>query len=637
MTYLLLFTFLWHAPLVPFNLFSTSFSDRVWPGELIVEPPTLHCAGFEWAIRGDANRNASVAVRYRKMGEEAWSEAQPLLRLGGEKVYGHEQRWLYEVPAMFAGSIFGLEEDTEYECRFEMKDPDGIEGQALETALIRTRGEPRPWPHGRVFHVYPPGYEGPKEEPAFTGLNEAYYGKGNLGDWWLVPEPRVRPGDVLLVHAGTYRGDLLDYVDPLALQFHGAYVFTQQGTAERPIVIKAAGDGEVVFDGAGAYRLFDVMAADYHYFEGLTIRNTQIAFYAGLKHVRGGSGLTVKNCRIEDVGIAVMTHSAESKNFFIADNVMIGRHDPDTLHGWYGFDNPTPLSSYYAVKVYGQGHVICHNDISFFHDGVCVDTHGLPEEGPGRRCASIDIYRNDLFNMSDDFIEADGGVHNIRVFENRGFNSYHAGLSAQPVFGGPVYFLRNIIYQVPGTSLKFTIRPAGIFLYHNTICAETAFVGASNFHFRNNLFLGPDPQRPLLSATNFTTYSTLDYNAYARKDRPVFQWRYPPADSLNHADAAELPSAAVEGLEGFRALTGQERNGRLVDYGIFRQVTPPDPARRGHVYPREGYDFRLQPGAPVIDAGQRLPNINDGYRGAAPDLGALEMGEKGVEYGPRRF
>jgi len=375
--------------------------------------------------------------------------------------------------------------------------------------------------------------------------------------------------------------------------------------------------------------------ADYHYFEGLTIRNTQIAFYAGLKHVKGSSGLTVKNCCIEDVGIAVMTHSAESKEFYIADNVMIGRHDPDTLHGWYGFENPTPLSSYYAVKVYGQGHVICHNDISFFHDGVCVDTHGLPEEGEDRRCVSIDIYRNDLYNMSDDFIEADGGVHNIRIFENRGFNAYHAGLSAQPVFGGPVYFLRNIIYQVPGTSLKFTIRPAGIFLYHNTICAETAFVGASNFHFRNNLFLGPDPERPLLSATNFTAYSTLDYNAYARKRNSVFQWRYPPADSLNHADAAELPRATVDGLEGFHALTGQERHGRLVDYGIFRQVPPPDPTRRGHVYPHEDYDFRLRPDAPVIDVGQRLPNINDGFRRTAPDLGALELGEETPKYGPR--
>lgn len=88
-------------------------------------------------------------------------------------------------------------------------------------------------------------------EPAFTGLNEAYYGTGNTGDWWMVPETsaRVEAGDIILVHVGTYNGDLLNYVDTFALNFHGAYVFTQKGTAQKPIAIKAAGDEEVIFDG----------------------------------------------------------------------------------------------------------------------------------------------------------------------------------------------------------------------------------------------------------------------------------------------------------------------------------------------------------------------------------------------------
>jgi arylsulfatase A-like enzyme len=41
----------------------------VTPGEFIVEPPTLINLGFEWHIDGDANRNARVAVSYRKAGE----------------------------------------------------------------------------------------------------------------------------------------------------------------------------------------------------------------------------------------------------------------------------------------------------------------------------------------------------------------------------------------------------------------------------------------------------------------------------------------------------------------------------------------------------------------------------------------
>jgi hypothetical protein len=613
----------------------TSVHDNVWPVAFIVEPPTLHCAGFQWKIEGDQNRNASVKVKYRKKGVEAWSEAQDLLRVGGEKIYGHEQRWMYSTPPMFAGSIFNLEENTEYKCQFEMIDPDGIQGKGFKNIFIRTKREPVPYSNGQVYHVYPPDHQGDKIEPAFTGLNEAYYGKGNHGDWWLVPDARVKAGDILLVHAGTYQGDPLNYVDPLSLNFHGCYVFTQKGTADKPITIKAAGDGEVIFDGAGAYRLFDVMAADYHYFEGLTIRNTQIAFYAGLKHVKGCSGLTVKHCKIEDVGIAIMTHSEESKDFYIADNTMIGRHNPDTLHGWHGFEHPTPLSSYYAVKVYGQSHIICHNDISFFHDGICVDTHGLPENSQDQKCVSIDIYRNNLFNMSDDFIETDGGVHNIRVFENQGFNSYHAGLSAQPVFGGPVYFVRNILYQVPGTTLKLTIRPAGILIYHNTFCAETSFVSASNIHFRNNLFMGTDLRRPMISGTNLTTYSTLDFNGYNRKANAPFRWRQPTVELLNHADAAKLNWINATDLNVFNKLTGFEEHGLQVDYQIFQKVLPPDPEKRGHVYTLDGFDFRLVVDAAAVNKGTRLPNLNDHFTGRAPDLGALELDKEVPHYGPR--
>ena len=63
----------------------------------------------------------------------------------------------------------------------------------------------------------------------------------------------------------------------------GTYYLTQNGTAEKPIVIKGAGDGEAIFDGDGNFNLFNVMAANYNYFEGITIRNTDLAFLAGLK------------------------------------------------------------------------------------------------------------------------------------------------------------------------------------------------------------------------------------------------------------------------------------------------------------------------------------------------------------------
>ena len=172
------------------------------------------------------------------------------------------------------------------------------------------------------MHVYPPTWRGAKEEPNFTGLMAAYAGAGT-GDWNVVFQNKVGPGDVILVHAGLYKGDRHNYVDPLSTTFDGAYLLTAKGTPERPIVIKAAGDGEVIFDGDGAFRLFDVMAADYNIFDGLTIRNTEVAFWAGVKDVAGAKGLAVRNCRVENVGVGVVTQFAGSKDFYIADNVFL--------------------------------------------------------------------------------------------------------------------------------------------------------------------------------------------------------------------------------------------------------------------------------------------------------------------------
>src|SRR5918993_4673512 len=102
--------------------------NAIVAGEFIVEPPTLICLGFEWAISGDDNRNATVDVSYRRVGDTQWRDALPLLRMGGEKIF----RAPYTVPDRFAGSILDLEPDTAYEVRLTMKDPDGVTGQAVQ-------------------------------------------------------------------------------------------------------------------------------------------------------------------------------------------------------------------------------------------------------------------------------------------------------------------------------------------------------------------------------------------------------------------------------------------------------------------------------------------------------------------------
>jgi hypothetical protein len=613
--------------------------NAIRSGEFVVEPPTLINLGFEWHITGDGNRNAAVEVSYRATGTDKWKKALPLLRMGGERVIRKTEYLDYTVPHLFAGSILDLQPGTEYECRFILSDPDGVEGDTIHQVKVTTRTEPQAAANGRILHVYPVEYKGEMQEPAFHGLKAAYYGSG-LGDWSVVSERKIQPGDVILVHAGIYKADRLNYVEPNGLSFDGTYVLTAKGTAEKPVVIKAAGDGEAIFDGAGVHHFFDVTATAHHIFEGLTFRNTDVAFIAGQKEVAGASNLTIRKCRFEDVGIGVTTEFAGSKDFYIADNIFIGRDDRFRLRGWAnpGVYPPNQLNSYMAVRVYGSGHVICHNDIAYFHDGIDVSTYGTPEKE--HEAVAIDIYNNDIHLVADDFIESDGGVHNIRVMRNRGVNAGQCGLSAQPVFGGPAYFIRNVLYNVPtGCGLKFMSKPAGLYVLHNTLITENSVRETySNVHFRNNLFIGADAsKRPVAAFPMATSYSTYDYNGYRlnKNGSPQFIWVAPVGKLRDYDITAANDAKSFNTLKEFSAATGLETHGVELDYDIFMKMAPPDTSNTHAVYHALDLDFRLSPNAKAIDKGVILPNVNDDFKGKAPDLGAIEAGGLAPVYGRR--
>ena len=76
----------------------------------------------------------------------------------------------------------------------------------------------------------------------------------------------------------------------------------------------------------------------------------------------------------------------------------------------------------------------------------------------------------------------------------------------------------------------------------------------------------------------------------------------------------------------------------LVDYDVFVKVPRLDAAdvkTIQRVYDPKDFDFRLKPDAVAVDRGVPLPNVNDGFAGRAPDLGALETGRPLPHYGPR--
>ena len=410
---------------------------------LNVERPTLNNAGFDWRITGDDNHNATATVQYRKKGDKDWKTGLPLMRSGGGGEFvgvgpgaGGTARYplfKYEVPNMLTGSIFNLAPDTDYEAQFTLSDPDG--GKAVKTAAFHTRKEPMPAAGGKVYHVYPVDWKGPKLEPNFPSVMGAYYEGLAHFDYENAYPVRVQPGDTILVHAGLYIGDRFHYIngDPKPGQlsmgnyFDGTYYLTGSGTPDKPIVIKGAGDGEVIFDGDGAQTLFNLMAANYNYFEGITIRNTNVAFLLGIKDIAGSSGFTLKHSKITNVGRAIQDDWSGSKDFYIADNVFNGRHDPDHMMGWNGA-RWQPFNNYPGIAALGIRHqglwpgpwyVIAYNRVTTsMTPSMTWQTYGVPgrrnpagrilaAEGTGRpasRAVEYDYIGNDISNMGDNLL-----------------------------------------------------------------------------------------------------------------------------------------------------------------------------------------------------------------------------------------
>jgi hypothetical protein len=546
----------------------------------VLERPTLHSLGAYWLIRGDVNQNATVRVDYRKTEGGDWRQGPPLFRVekhahlseaDGSKVNVPDDTWL------LAGSILLLQPDTEYEMKLSLSDPDG--GEATRTLSARTIAEPVA-PKGPRYHVVP-GNGGGSGTPAdpFMGIAAA--------------ERNAQPGDTMLLHAGVYQGEV---------------VLRKTGERGKPIVWRAAGDGEVILDGKGnaterpergisASGLTDI------WFEHLTIRNARHAIVA-----HEAARLVVRRCNIHDVefGITATRNTRDAMvDFFITDNVLVG---PSSWPRRQGIEDAR------GIQVSGAGHVIAYNRIRGFADGI--DTFNSP------RCESIDIHNNEVSEMTDDGIETDYSFRNTRVFRNRLTNVYQ-GISTQPVYGGPIYIFRNVMYNVVVEPFKMHNGPSGAIIIHNTSVKKGMPLllwtsrPLSNCVYRNNLFVGTDG----------------DYAFDC--DAPAINCDYDFDGFVGGPFASFLKWNKVKyhTFDEMRSMAPIERNSVYMPSGkVFASGAAPPEHTDAQL---AAADLRLEPGTPLVDAGQPLPGFNDGFAGSAPDLGAYELGAALPQYGPR--
>jgi hypothetical protein len=191
-------------------------------------------------------------------------------------------------------------------------------------------------------------------------------------------------------------------------------------------------------------------------------------------------------------------------------------------------------------------------------------------------------------------------------------------------------------------------------VYHNTFLApvKPMLLAASNVQYRNNLILGKSETPETFSVETNTNYSSSDYNGFRPNEGAEFsfEWSSPPfavraifpgefgklsTQAQGQLEAKSRETRRFKTLKEYSEATSQDRHSVIVDYDVFQKVTPPGPDPRTLYQPAD-FNFQLRPGSAAVDAGVRLPGINDDFTGRAPDLGALEVGQPAPHYGPRQ-
>ena len=596
-------------------------------------------------VSDDPDGDAVANLEYRASGDAIYRQGFPLTRVADTR---------------FVGSIFWLEPGSAYDVRVSFADPDSnpLDGVIL-TGSTLTRAEIAIPLASHAYYVSPYG--------SGTGCS--------LAAPCLLEEglSQVQPGEDVVLRGGTYyQGDLsiprsgvagapivirsytgemaiLDGADPADFawtsQGNGIYhttvnvadTFLVIANGERLLPYRNMADLQILsWDIPGFYvngvDLYVHLAGDadpnsatmvvsrfsnaffvdqsYIYFLNLTFRHYGVGdccpkalyFYNASDNLVQGCTFAMNN-----LGIGI---KYDSHRNVIQDNLFY-----DALFAW-------PWDSFYAgevpyggggIRFYspteGRGTVIRRNTFHDFFDGfgACPDsTNAMTNE--------TDVYNNLVYNSGDDGMETDGRCSNVRIWGNT-FHDVLMGISLAPVYDGPVYAIRNLIYRTgagnndySGSAFKFNSgydQSGPMYLFHNTGDAALTDPLSSGLDIkspgswtlitaRNNIWSGTEFA---ISNDNPDQPIDLDYDdLYTTQPGELAWW-------------SDLPDRHLNTLAELQTATGQELHGMNFLPGFMDAASG---------------DYTLTDVSALIDAGLVIPGINDDFVGDAPDVGAIE-------------
>lgn len=403
-------------------------------------------------------------------------------------------------------------------------------------------------------------------------------------------------GDLITLAAGTYSGTPI--------------INGRNGTAASPITIRGATNFTSILDaGGGTNDGFRIYNSNHIHVDGLKIQNADrgLWIYDWEAGGDGTTGNTVRDNWITNVTIGIYAIGngglgPAHDDLYICNNLLEGPN----IFG----DVSTGTWDDEGIVIVGKGVEVCHNTLSGFGDALGHFRTDFENRG-------THWHHNLVLWGGDDGIELDFCSRNCLAELNLLSNGANP-ISFQAVYDGPAYAIRNVGYNSFRGPLK--IKPEnfandGVFVYNNTfINWSFAWLNTSHnpvgMEISNNLFTGDAVEADVLRMDSGSfTNTVINYNAYTYDGS--FQ-----VPNL-YANFAAYQANSIFG-DNAVLLAGET---------VFVWVTLPVTDFNVYLDPEDAnLDFNLHASSSAIDAGKVIPQVTDGFVGAAPDIGACEVG-----------
>ncbi len=269
----------------------------------------------------------------------------------------------------------------------------------------------------------------------------------------------------------------------------------------------------------------------------------------------------------------------------------------------------------------GGNHVIRHNDVystngNYFNDIIGGEDNFTLNGFPN---SDTDIYGNKLSHAWDDGIEAEGANENVRIWGNY-IDRTAIGIATTATSVGPAYIFRNVwnraqMYQ------KVSLDQDDRQPFFKS--GSSSSLGYGRRYFFHNTML-----QAVQSGLAYTLGG--GYGMGGTGSTQLIQNTH----SKNNIYHLWKPKSAFYQTGTTNEIMNDMYNGTAGDASIVNGINAAPTYAAGHGWQSEaGGNYQLASGSPGYDRGARIPNFNDGFTGAAPDVGAHEGATASMKFG----